>query len=189
MASDAEIQFVQDYLGLAHGTSDAFLETLVDLANRVIHKFVGYNLTDDADTYTEYLDGTGSDVFWTRRTQISSVTSIHISSVGDWDDVAPVDLTSVLFDTADLGKVSLLGLGTGTGFRAIKIVYAGGYSTLPDDVQIARAMIVAMIRNRGKEGADGFKRERLGDRNVEYDAELLPQPAREILDHYKRRYL
>lgn len=189
MATTAEIQYAQDYMGVAHGTADTLIGRLLDAANKIIHRYVGFKLTDLADTYTEYLDGTGTDTFWTERAQITSITSIHISEVGDWDDVVPVDTDLILFDTADLGKVNLLGLGTGSGFQAIKIVYAGGYATLPDEVQLARAMIAAGMRNRGQEGAEGFKQERLGDRSVVYDHALIPEAARNILNQFRRRTL
>ena len=75
-----------------------------------------------------------------------------------------------------------------TGIRNIRIVYTGGYSTLPDDLQNAVAMIAASMYQRSLRDQT-LKQERVGDWGwtaADGSTNSIPPAAQELLAAYKR---
>lgn len=161
------------YAGITGSGYDTILTAMLAEAETIVRRRCGRNLSNgfESAARTEYYDGTASESFTVREWPITSITSI--AYVGDDGTESTVTSSAYRADTVG-GNVYMLGAARGRfyggypasaqpgfgvqprwepGFQNIKIVYTGGYSTIPKDLEYAvyRLMDVAFA-SRGSPG-------------------------------------
>lgn len=174
MADLVTLANAKAYLGVVHSDEDTLLALLISAVTAQVEAWTGAKFTNA--TFTEYLTGgTGSLVL--PHVPITSITSI----ADHWNSDAVTPATDYQLD-AESGLVRAVGEAMWSeGVRRWKVIYVGGYSGAPSDVQLAALMLIAGRYNR----RDSLQSERLGDYN--YSAEAgLPTEVRELLSPYRR---
>lgn len=158
------------------GATEAIVTALIPIVQAQLERWTGR--TFDTATFTQYDDGQNLPFVMLRNTPITSITSWKI--IGDDASETTIDATAYRFDpnTGKLGFIDerygrfagvwdngwLDGPLTEFGFvgalpdrfRNSKVVYVGGYATIPADLkQLAREMISSMIADgAGGAGTD-----------------------------------
>ncbi len=130
---------------------------------------------------------------WTATLSSSSYGDILSSEIIDFygkscldTDVAYIEipdssLDDVILDT-DTGR--LIG-NFPSGYHNVFVYYTAGYSTIPEDLQMAVKILVQFIYNKIKDDNLGIKYYNLGDVRISLTDEL-PMEAEKILLSYKR---
>jgi len=172
------------YLGIdASDTSqDDLLDALIDYASERIESHCGRKFASEA--LTEYLDGTGTSRLVLSRRPVTELTGVYEDS----DRVFGADTE---IDSADLvlhpekGIVDRVGGVFARGRRNLKAVYTAGYATVPDDVALACVKLAAAWYAHARAGADGIRRETLGDYAATYETAALPADVEGALAAYR----
>jgi hypothetical protein len=171
---------LKTYLKITFSTDDSLLEDLINEASDIIDSKT--DRTFAAATVTEYINGVTTGRIMPRRYPINSITSIAYAS-GDLDDptwnlLAPE--TDYILDQYN-GIINVGGMFIGA--KNYRIIYNGGYATLPDDIVRACKIIAAAEYNRSS--SDGAKSESIVGTGMSWE-EDIPVRAKRILDKYKR---
>lgn len=181
-------------------TEDATLSTLIDAIGAAFARHCGYpeasvggNPTMESATYTLYLTGDGS-----RRLDLPVQPAISITSIED-DDTLDFDGSTYLVTSSDYSLVkgqhvlltSTSAHGTwNTTEGGIKVVYAAGYLTVPNDLALAaRYAVKNWYDLRGTQGKSSSS---MGETSESFrDEALLPPAVRALLAPYRlgRAYL
>jgi len=130
---------VKRHLGLSGSESDTLLGELIDAASEAIERYCGREF--DEVERTEYHDG-GSAAVVLRARPVSTVASVHDDPARGFSDGSLVDPGRYVVD----GLAGIVELETGRfsrGIRSVKVVYTGGYSSVPDDVGRSCVLLVA----------------------------------------------
>lgn len=152
---------VKDYLGVSGSTDDTLLTTLITRAQAMMERYC--NRIFEEDTYTEDHSG-GAATVQLKNTPVSAVTSV--SSLDASGNATAYAATSYRFD-GDTGIITLTNdedfyfrdsvVGSSAleassfpcGFKNIRVVYTGGYSSVPADlVQVCVEMAADLYQNR-----------------------------------------
>jgi len=156
------------------------LTILLDSANDFVESYVSREL--ESDTRTEYHDGNAQREVMLDVYPATSITSFE-KNVGTLD--APV-WEAVPASTYKLspkdGKVFLLGYSY-RGFQNYKIVYVGGYATMPGDLRLATLKLAGSYWN--KRTSDGIKKEGVAGDSLEFDTSEVSSDVMIILNSYR----
>jgi hypothetical protein len=162
---------------------------LEDLINHISDLFDCYTKrTLKSATHTEYLDGRGDDTLHITHPPINETTSsvfVYIDMenlFGEETKVASTDFRVY----PEIGKIVLINNTFPEWSRVAKIVYYGGYITIPGDIRIAAKETCAFFRKRALHGLIGVSSvsDQQGSVNV-YETEL-PNTVKGILGRYRR---
>lgn len=187
------IDLVKGHLQLESDELDAQLATLITWVDSQITSYVQRSLSAQS-AVTEYFSGNGQPYIELREAPIRSITGLWVDQDGYFgqgpsspfasaDELTEgTDFVLVRDDPLDSTR-SASGLvkrlvydGWERGDGNIKVTYAGGFATLPKDVEAAATLQVASyakrVENKGAEGP--VQSERLGDYAVTY---ALSMPA------------
>ena len=171
---------LKTYLKITHSNDDTTLEDLINEASDIIEQYC--DRAFKAATVTEYVNGVTTGKIIPRLYPINSITSIAYAS-GDLDNPTWNLLeseTDYILDQYS-GIVNVGGMFAGT--RNYRIIYNGGYATLPDDVVRACKIIAAAEYNRSS--SDGAKSENIVGSSISWE-EGIPKRAQYLLNKYKR---
>ena len=165
MAVDADAlttyEAVKAYLGLSDDSDQSLIEDLIDRATDWIESYCDREFAADVEDRTEYRDGQGADWLLVKKPPIISVTSLTVDE--DEIDAADVDTPSDsgyrLYETEGMIHCTS---SFGDGRKNVKLIYKGGYATIPEDLVMACIKLVAGWYNYAKHGVDGFESEKLG---------------------------
>ncbi len=175
------IAAIKTYLDISAETWDTVLASLQLGAEKRIDQHCG---DIESATYTEYYDGLGRGRLPLAHRPITSITTLH-------DDLGRDYAASSLVSSGDYTfypDEGIVALDSGTlqdGTRNVKVVYVAGYSTVPDDVQLATWKLVAYYWNQMRQGADGIKGDRLGDYTATYEKVGMPEDVLALLAPYR----
>lgn len=164
----------KEYLGIPSSTDDNLLALCITMAQKAIERYCGVDSFASA-SYTEDIDGTGTNILAVKNTPITTLTSVSsLSRLSDGtEEATTVSSSSYRYDSKS-GQITLLwaeaslfpeywGSDNGPatfraesprwieGFRNYRVVYTAGYATgsFPDDLQQACLEIASTIyRNR-----------------------------------------
>ena len=130
---------VKRHLGLDGDEYDTLLGELIDSACEAIERYCGREFKHQERT--EHHDG-GVPAVVLRARPVSSVASVHDDPSRNFDGGSLVDSARYVVD--ELAGIVELETGRfGRGVRSVKVVYTGGYATVPDDVGRACVLLVA----------------------------------------------
>jgi len=171
--------------------TSARITELIDAASAVCESFCGRAFGNAART--EVRDGNGEAELFLRVTPVTALTLITISD--DFGNSDVFDSSDVRYDV-DTGRMtfrmsSTQGVFT-TGQQNISIVYTGGYTTIPADVQAACILVMRGIYAMSADtGNPGMKSENIGDYSYtrqddnDCNALVIPGSARALLAPYR----
>ncbi len=182
--------------------SDTLISQLIINASAVANRYVGRNL--DAEDYIELFDYPAQDVdspgynlLSLKGRPINTITMVEYDPSGAFTG----SQTQVQFSFDQIGTVSLinfnpaftqpfggyyLGFGNYTNKKILRVTYNAGYTTIPDDIQLAVCIITTTLFGRLNNNTFGIKGQFNISGELQATFELsIPQMARDILDTYK----
>ncbi len=172
---------VQAYAGGAT-EADNTLERLINGASEMLNALTNRKLK--ARSLTEYYDGDGSNVILLRQRPCNSVTTLHDDTLRSWGSSTLVDSGDYTI-VADEGRVYATGTSFSTGVKVLKIVYNGGLSTVPVDLEMACIELTIYWYNKYFKQKVGIKSVSNEGRNVTY-IDDIPQLVYTVADKYRR---
>lgn len=164
---------VYGYLGISG--EDDLVDRLILAAQAAIERFC--NRAFDSASYTEYHDGNLKESVVVRNTPITTLTSVSYRK--DNDEWTAYDATVYDFE-ANTGKVFMVKSSSELflagiephnarfpkGNKSVRVVYTGGYSSIPADLEQACIELVGLMRGGSAEQraarASGLQSESLG---------------------------
>lgn len=156
------------------------------LINAVSARFETYcDRTFLSSNYTEYHDGDGHGVIYTKQYPLTSVSGIWDDMDWNWEDNTLVDSTSyrIVDDNCVVFKSgSFL---PGIYRQNIKISYTAGYETVPYDLVIA--CIDEVLRVLDTRYAPGVSYATNNDETVSFVTTDFLDTTKVVLNKYKRR--
>lgn len=189
---------VKTAIGVTGNAEDTLLNQLIVQADRLIKNYCRYAL--ESASYTEYPQGYGNRFLDLRQQPVTAIASIY----QDPNRLFPADTLLTAGTDYDLvqGRVVKL-IGTWTqavqwtkgllspevvpSIMCLKITYTAGYAVVPDDLELAANMLVAILRRIRKGGAM-LNSESLGGYSVSF-AGVTANPLKGIeamLSPYRR---
>ena len=195
MALISTTEAKQQITGLSGSGDDALLTELISVAGAMIATHLGYpsatagaQPTAEATSYTRYMDGPGGVELRLEILPVNSISSVYDSPDRSY---AASDLVASGDYTLEDGPNGLLLLdwdaqhgSWSIGYRAIKVAYSGGYSTVPDWLQHAARIVVRHLWDLRE--VQGKSSQSKGQTNVPLrDATAMPVEARRILDPHR----
>lgn len=177
---------VKSYLDITASTWDTLLANLVTNSSVWIENYCGgRRFKNSGSDVTEYYDGDpnleGKKIIFVRNTPIISVTSVSYAS-GSLSSPTWIafDATSYYVRNDRGGQLIFDSLPQGN--QNIRVIYQGGYATIPEDLALACIQLVARIFNKRK--SEGVLNESVGGASVSWDRELTPE-LRKTLNRYR----
>jgi hypothetical protein len=179
------VQNAKDFLGVSDNADDGRLEMYINMATDFIENYCQRRFKT-GNYVDEVYSGDGSDSLVLKNYPITALTSIQKNTAynnsSNWETVSTEDY---FYDSLS-GVVENIGRFT-IGRNNFKITYAGGYTTIPYDLQYACMVIVEAMYRKKKSG--GVISESLGDHSVtyaQYSSVVAGDPeAQAILDKYR----
>lgn len=172
------------YLGIdaADSGQDDLLDALIAYASERIESHCRRKFASAA--VTEYLDGTGISRLVLARRPVTALTGVYEDSDRDFGDDTEIDPDDLEL-YPETGLVAWTGGVFPRGTRNLKVEYTGGYATVPDDVAVACVKLAAAWYAHARSGADGLRRETLGDYSADYSGRELPANVEGALAPYR----
>jgi hypothetical protein len=157
---------VKTSLGISGTVEDARLTLLCSQVSDEIERFC--NRDFHSATVTEYYDGQDAFGINLKRPPITSMTTVHVST--SWPRA--YGSTELLVSGTDYTWDATNGIlyrNTVTwpvGQASVKVVYVGGYSTIPGDVQRSAIEIIATKLEKGRSRLYHIFNENRGDGSI-----------------------
>ena len=163
------------------------------IENNTDRDFDQLSSTSPMPDTTELFDGNGSSIYYTRQAPIVEVTSIEYWNGTSWYDIDDANMTHTYTNgtSGDEGKVYYT---DGYTFHKDvypnnwRIVYAYGYSAIPDDIKYACCLLTRQYLTSASMKA-GLRSESDGEQSFTYDLngiQKIPQDVEKIIMRYRR---
>ena len=185
----ASLTDIKTHLGISGSGDDTFLTNLQGQMDSVIDSFCNRPDGFDSATHTEYLDGGGVSTLILRNTTIASITSVHDDLNRSFDSGSLIASGDYNF-IADTGELNLEkgGLDNSSaifqnGRGNVKIIYVGGYSSAPSDIELAEIMLVGKYFNLRR--SSGINSMSAGGLSLSFD-HGMPREVVDLLMKYRR---
>jgi uncharacterized phiE125 gp8 family phage protein len=174
----------------APGMTDEDLQRYIDAATTTAERVAGRHLA--ARDYAETYDGEGRRVLLLYRYPVQSVTSVKISTSGDFDAVSAEASDSYEVEPA---RGALIRRGSwARGYRSIKVEYRAGYELsttagadhyVPDDLTRAVCEVIDWMYQRDRNQTIGI-RTTIGADGLQTSYALdVPLSARSVFESYR----
>lgn len=179
------LESLRQYLGKdgADTQDDDLLFETIKRKSKVVNNFLDRNI--EAQTYTEYYRGDGTNCLMVRQYPIISITSIYDDVGRVWPESTKKDPTTIAISNQTPGLIQLTGdifinsaWWNWYNIENIKITYVAGYSTIPYDIEEAVNKLCSVEYAKSKGMMAGVKSDR--------DPKSLEDEAFEVLSDYKR---
>lgn len=161
----------------------AAIESLIDAASWWFNRYTDRSLL--ARSVTEYHDGPGGVLLYTKERPINSVTSLHDDPDRNYGATYLITTTDYVY-YGDEGKIVLTGTSFSVGSaKAIQLIYNGGYSTVPYDLENGVVNLVLYWYDKyfqKRIGLSGISDD-VGNRTYVSD---IPAEVKQIADSYRR---
>lgn len=178
------LQQVKDWLSITDSSKDAMLTTLISAASKAIQNYIGRDLTYST-LIDEWRDGGHRDRMMLLRAPVDTVTSVEVDGI-----VIPAatSVTGVGWRSRD-DSVILVGHTFSRGKGNVRIVYSGGYQTIPADLQQAALLTVSAFytskgvdQNLSSEAVPGVWSGSYGGTGNSSGVGSIPGAARSLID-------
>ena len=141
------------------------------------------------DRVEEYFDG-GTQLLFLSRKPVTSIIGIWVDDNWEWNDEDLISAKNYRLLDADNGMVQYkLGYWSSGGVKGeVKVIYYGGFSVIPEDLEMAiRTQVAYKVKRRDDVGltAVGFPDGQIQKRIVD---EFLPE-VKAVLDRYTPMYI
>lgn len=150
-----------------------------------------------ATTYTEYHSGNGrSGFFYINNPELIAISSLKEDSNRDFAIASLYDTSAYIGFSAE-GRVELLSNADvvtttlqpavfGRGQQNIEIIYTGGFSDMPEDLQLGCKEWVSRLYHRRDKKKWSIQSYSKGDVSTSFETTgRIPDDIREMLDPYK----
>jgi hypothetical protein len=137
---------------------------------------------------TEYYDGDNSFVLLANQYPITSVsTSIDIRVDVDrsYSTSDKISSTAIVIYSTE-GKIVLTDDVFEYGSKSVKVVYTGGYTTIPHDLAGAAKEMIRLKFNKETKNRVGVRSESVSGGSITYENDL-PWSVKRVLDLYTRK--
>jgi len=159
-----------------------------DIINAVSWRFNDYTKRKlKARSITEYRDGNGTQEIYTREWPINSNStniSIYIDEDRAYSTSTKVSATSIVIYSTP-GRIYLDDDTMTEAAKSVKLVYNGGYSTIPYDLAYACKEMCRLMWKREQTNLIGVKTQNVEGQSISFE-EDLPWSVKRILNMYKR---
>lgn len=174
-----DIAYIETHAKDVAASDEARYEGLINQASTLCESKTGRVLA--AQDVTVVLDGPGGDTLMLPEYPINSITSVHLDSTRTWGAEAEITdhyvdpVLGVLYRDTGWGKVR----------QSIRVVFNGGYATVPEDLKEACLEIVLWLSPRQKSAGVGLRGAKVDGQDIEYEI-TMPLNAQQILSTYRR---
>lgn len=185
---------VKTFLEITNTSKDGLIELLIDACTDWIESECGNRrFKNSGSDITEYHDGdydlTGRDKIFPRQFPIATLTSIAYKT---GDNASPTwtvinangyernDQDGIIY-FANESRSFLQTLPRGR--QNIRLIYQGGYTTIPTDLELCCIKLVAKELNKSK--SQGLTSESVGGANFAWNEDIAPD-VKKIIANYKR---
>lgn len=175
---------VKSYIGVTDTAEDDTIGYLMNLVSKLFDTATGRTLV--ASDLTEYYEGDGTNKLFLRSYPINS-TNETIEVYVDADKVFAADTqidSNSLFVDGEVGYVEFIGSQFDT-WEGIKVVYNGGYTTIPYDLRMAALEAFGVLWKRRSEKRFDTSNVSKGDVNYSY-IDDWPYTVHQVLERYRR---
>lgn len=177
---------VKSYLDITASTWDTLLANLVTNCSVWIENYCGgKRFKNSGVDVTEYHDGDpnleGKKIIFVRNTPIISVTSVSYAS-GSLSSPTWTAFDAASYYVRNDRGGQLIFDSLPQGNQNIRVIYQGGYSTIPEDLALACIQLIARVFNKRK--SEGVLNESVGGASVSWDRELTPE-LRKTINRYR----
>ena len=167
---------VKDFLNITDANSDTILNGYLETISKYIEHFC--NRVFDSATYTEYHSGDRSYRVFVKNPPIVCITSVHDDTGREYGITSLIDPTQYTFDS--VAGIIKFDLQLSRWENNIKVVYVGGYSSLPVDLELAARLLVSA------KWLEQQTTSNLVEKQGESRSEKYQKQAEEILNLYRR---
>ena len=162
-------------------SQDARLNLLIDVVSTHVEEFCDRVFAQA--TYTETQDGTSQAELLLEHYPVTSITSLHIDSLREFDAGSLVDVDE--YTVIDDNTLRLHDGHFPRGSQNVQVVYTAGYATIPSAVQYATLMIIEQLFRANED-------RRVGRSSVSKNGETVnfihgwPEEAKKLLATYRK---
>lgn len=165
MAELTTLSELKIHMGISGSDEDTLLTQLLDNVEQTIFSYTGRESFASAAA-TEYFDGTGREILILERYPVTAVASLYVDNGGyygngtspfgsgtEWTE--GTDFTLKRTDESEKNRGLVLALGAvdfedvpgiwPRGRGNVKVTYTAGYTTIPDDLQLATHLLTASV--------------------------------------------
>lgn len=192
---------LKDQLGITGSAHDTFIDALVTNVSLMVARYCNRIAQDgtsalelNASDATEYYDGSGETGLRVKRYPITTVTSVHIDADRDFGAETLVAATDYVSDRHGfLRYLPQESTGFATisfwpkGIQNVKVIYKGGYGTIPGDLKQGAINWAGAIFAKRK--STGIVSESIDSYSVTYEGGVggtgIPSEARVLLMPYR----
>lgn len=177
---------VKSHLGISVTTWDTLLASLITSCSVFIENYCGgIRFKNSGSDVTEYHDGDpdaeGRKIIFVKNYPIISITSVSYSSGSLSSPTWNVyDASSYYVQDNNRGEICFETLPVGK--QNIRVVYQGGYNSIPEDLALACILMVARMYTR--RNSEGVTNESVGGASVNWSTELSTE-IRKTLNRYR----
>lgn len=182
---------IQDYYFMKDDGSDIVTSSgvdnlLEDLIDRVSTSFeTEMDLNILSREYTQYYDGKGSNMLFTRQYPITVVSGIWDDSEWEWDSTTEIDSDD--YRISEGGRYIIFkGVVLGDYDQNIKTILTAGLATVPWDLQ--EQCVVEVIRAYKNRKEVDVTAKTLADGSVTYTAKGFLPKTKAVLSRYRRKW-
>ena len=140
-----------------------------------------------ARALTEYYDGDGSDIILLRERPCNSVTYLYDDPERSWGATTVVTSTDYTVITEE-GKIIGTGTSFSTGYKVLKIIYNGGLSAIPMDLEMTCVELVSYWYNKFYKAKVGIKSVTNEGRSMTY-IDDIPQIVYTVAEKYRKYWV
>lgn len=177
---------LKSYLWITWTESDAILQILLDSAESTIKTRTWREFELDTSDRTEILNGNAQLELIVQKYPIVTLVSVSKNtgtiSSPVWEVIDP-DYYSA---EKNIGVINLLSPSC-RGFENYRVIYRGGYATIPWDLQLACMKMAGSSFNRI--WTDGIKSETVNWDRIEFENSELPHEVETTISNYRRPYV
>lgn len=176
------------YKSISSTTEDTQHTAIIDAVNAFIEQYCGRTFTGSySSDKTEYFDQTDTELYPV-EIPIVGITSLEYSTDnGETYSTALVEFTDYIINANNDAIISLTGsfCSTTYPYNAIKLVYKGGYSTPPLDLELAAVHLTDFYKDE-----EYTPRKSLAGASVDHVVQpdmtaRLPAHIRRVLENYR----
>ena len=184
----ASLADIKTSLGISGSGEDSFIGNLQDQIDAAINAHCDRPDGFASATHTSYLDGGAVSTLLLRNTTITSITSVHddLNRAFDSGSLIAADDYNFIADTGELNLItSNFNNRQGTfqnGTGNVKVIYVGGYSTIPEDIQLAAIVLISKYFNLRRSA--GISQMSAGGLSLSFDHGFPPE-AKTLLKKYR----
>ena len=177
--------------GISTTDHDTFITALIARTGDFVNKYLGRKV--ESASYTEFYDGSGTGTLQLANSPVTAVTSVHIDQERDFGSAALVSSSNYVIYQNEGWLRWIPEVTTGftaaghfpVGVQNVKVIYTGGFSSVPDDIKEAAILWSSAIFNRRRRA--GLQAISSGSFSITYQTTTIPAEVKGLLDPYRMR--